>query len=194
MASPVASNPCPLRPIAGPPQRTELRGPNSEALSRKAAMVTPRILTPDSCLLTPDHQEMKVHPAMFMKTHGRRNYRSRESEIKIEVRSPPCGPEPSDGGLRPEVGKPAPFVPRILAPDSCTSKNEGSSGYVDENTEKAKNRDHQKGEYFGRPSREVENRRRRFRGFWLPAPVFWLPSFRRSYEHNSARIQPTMTR
>jgi len=28
------------------------------------------ILTPDSCLLTPALQEMKVHPAMLMKTHN----------------------------------------------------------------------------------------------------------------------------
>ena len=88
MASPVASNPCPLRPTAVPPKRKELRGPNSEALSRKAAMVTLRILTPDSCLLTPDHQEMKVHPAILMKTHGGRNHIRRENEIMYQVRSP----------------------------------------------------------------------------------------------------------
>ena len=92
-------------------QDSPVRGPKSGVRSRKASAAGTPILTPGSLLLTPALQEMKVHPEMLMKTKDR-------------VRSPKskgfCGwYADSDSWL--------------LTPDSCSSRNEGASGDVDEN-------------------------------------------------------------
>ena len=69
-----------------------------------------RILTPGSLLLTPALQEMKVHPEMLLKT--------KERGIRGHGNRGRSAPD-SDSWL--------------LTPDSCSSRNEGASGDVDEN-------------------------------------------------------------
>ena len=63
-------------------------GPRSEVTSRKASAAGAPILTPGSLLLTPALQEMKVHPAILMKTQERRKSQITKKVNKCEVRSP----------------------------------------------------------------------------------------------------------
>jgi hypothetical protein len=88
-------------------------------------MVTLRILGPDSSLMTPAAQEMKVHPAMLMKTHTRQQMQLTKKVNISDVRV-----AKSKSGTIVYADS----ASSLLAPDSCCSRNEGSSGYVDENT------------------------------------------------------------
>jgi len=110
------------------------------------------ILAPDSWLLTLALQKMKVQPEMLLKTHdrehGTRGYETRGVQILASALPGTLAPV-ERGAHAPVTGYPgnmlktkvrqnpithhqSPFA-HAVAPDSCTSRNEGATGDVIEN-------------------------------------------------------------